>query len=372
MIDMDSQPAAVHLTKTGIPIRNLWHMLLYAWGAAQVKERWRVAVESAPTLDALLASILANLIQQRLRIGLGRDYCRYAAEVAGVRGRVDFDESLKRMSFQHGRAFCKFQLFSANVPKNQIVRSTMARLVQVGDFGHSASAADALKSQLRRLVRDMDSVDMIELKGSEIRREQMHRHDMDYAVMLAICSLINQRQIPMEDKGKTMLMGIDRDAMTLHDVYEKFVAKFYDQRLKGWTTTPQQKLVWPTEDTSDYLPTMCPDITLQHNMTGQIIVLDTKFTPKILVTGRWGNERFDRSHLFQIYAYLRSQEHRSECHKSSVGVLLYPTAGFDLSEQLTIQGHSLRWATIDLAKKWEHIEEDLLAIPTRVLSDANY
>lgn len=369
MIDVDSQSPEVHMTKSGIPIRNLWHMLLYVWDAAQLKERWRTAVESAPSLDALLATILANLIQQRLRIGLGRDYRCHAAEVAGVRGRVDFDESLKRMSFQHGRAFCKFQLFSANVPKNQIVRSTMARLVQVGDFGHVAAATNALKAHLRRLVRDMDSVDMIELKGSDIRREQLHRHDMDYAVMLAICSLLYQRQMPTEDEGHTGLPGIDRDAMTLHNVYEKFVAKFYGQHLKEWTVAPQQKLLWPTEDSSDYLPAMYPDVTLQHNGTGQLIVIDTKFTARILVTGRWGNQRFDRSHLFQIYAYLKSQVHRSENHESSIGILLYPTVGYNLSEEIRIQGHSLRWETVDLAKNWEQIEDELLAIPASAVPE---
>src|SRR4051794_34185002 len=116
-----TETASIQLTKTGIPVRNLWHMLLYVWNVVHLKSHWKSEVEVAPTLDALLATVLANVIQQRLRIGLGRDYRSYASDVAGVRGRVDFNESLKRMSFQHGRAYCHFQLLSADVPKNQIV-----------------------------------------------------------------------------------------------------------------------------------------------------------------------------------------------------------------------------------------------------------
>ena len=294
-----------------------------------------------------------------------------AYRLAGVRGRVSFNESLKRMSFQHGRAFCQFQLFSANVLKNQIVRSTMARLVQVGDFGSCGNQANELRARLRRLVRDMEFVDLIELKAANIRREQMQRHDMDYGVMLAICFLLSQRQMPMEHAGTTWLSGLDRDALTLHKVYESFIAKFYAYHLDGWTVSPQQKLVWPTEDLSEYLPTMKADLTLQHKASGRLIVVDTKFTAKILVTGRWGNQTFDRNHLFQIYAYLKSQEHRSENHKSSTGVLLYPTVNHCLSVAIRIQEHSIRWETVDLAQPWQQIETALLAIPAGIVSQAH-
>jgi 5-methylcytosine-specific restriction enzyme subunit McrC len=357
------------MTKTGIPVQNLWYMLLYVWNAVHLKSRWKSDVENAPTLDALLGAILANQIQQRLRIGLGRDYRAHGAEVAGVRGRVNFNESLKRLSFQRGRAFCHFQVFSANVPKNQIIRSTLARLVQVGEFGSKGDAANDLRARLRRLVRDMEAVDLIELKSDGIRREQLQRHDIDYAVMLAICFLLNQRQMPTEHEGDTGLPELDRDAFTLHNIYERFVAKFFASHLDDWTVAAQQKLVWPSEETSDYLPTMSPDLTLQHKASGHLIVLDTKFTAKILVTGRWDNERFSRDHLFQIYAYLKSQEHQSTNHQSSTGILLYPTANHDLSERIRIQGHAIRWETVDLAQPWQQIEKDLLGVPARVLSE---
>ena len=127
--------SSVAVTKTGIPIRNLWHMFLYDWDAWQMKDHWRAEVENAPSLDALLGSILASLVQQRLRIGLGRNHKHEESLISGVRGRVDFAQSLKRLAFQHGRAYCRYETYSANIPKNQIVRSTLARLVQVGEFG---------------------------------------------------------------------------------------------------------------------------------------------------------------------------------------------------------------------------------------------
>lgn len=372
MIPEGAPMSTVKLTKTGIPIRNLWHMLLYVWDAFELKDRWNADVENAPSLDTLLATILANLIQQRLRIGLGRDYRNHAAEIPGIRGRVGFTESLKRMSFEHGRAYCRFQVFSANVPKNQIVRSTIARLIQVGDFGPIEWEANELRSRLRRLVRDLEVAEIIELKATSIRREAMKRHDMDYALMLAICYVIYERQMPTETKGDSRLLGLDRDDLTLYNLYERFIAKFYAHHLVGWTVSPQQKLTWPTEDTSEYLPAMYPDLTLQPKATGHLVVLDTKFTAKVLITGRWENLTFNRDHLFQIYAYLKSQEHRSTHYGSSTGVLLYPTVNHGVSESITIQGHLIRWETVDLAKPWEEIEQDLIAIPMKIVSASGF
>jgi len=108
---------------------------------------------------------------------------------------------------------------------------------------------------------------------------------------------------------------------------------------------------------------MYPDLAMQHRDTSKLLILDTKFTAGIVVPGRMDNVVFDRSHLFQIYAYLRSQEHLSQSHQTATGILLYPTVEHRMSERVRIQGHDIRWETIDLTQPWEQIEIDLLRIP---------
>ncbi|MEO5887430.1 MAG: hypothetical protein ABIQ77_07195, partial [Anaerolineales bacterium] len=94
----------VHFTEYGIPIRNLWHMLLYAWNEIPIQKDWVLAdAEHAPTLDALLASILMGLMRARLRIGLGRSYVDKEATLQGIRGRINFADSLKRRTFERGQ-----------------------------------------------------------------------------------------------------------------------------------------------------------------------------------------------------------------------------------------------------------------------------
>src|SRR5688572_4263007 len=112
-------------TEYGIPIRNIWHMLLYAWNEVPLNELRGSSlhesfVESAPTLDTLLASVLIRLMQQRLRIGLGHDYVDESNILRGIRGRINFAETIKQHALERGQLICEFQGYRANSLKNQI------------------------------------------------------------------------------------------------------------------------------------------------------------------------------------------------------------------------------------------------------------
>jgi len=358
---MSALPASIRYTEYGIPIRNLWHMLLYAWNEAQINSHWSLKeIEDAPTLDALLAAILARLIQQRMRIGLGRSYVDQQQSIQGIRGRINFSESLRERTFERGEAYCEFQQYSANAPKNQIIRSTLARLVQTGNFGPEDKAAERLRHNLRQLTRALDGIDLIELKPDFIRRQQLDHNDNDYRLMLGICELILQRQMPMGEKGRLALPALDHDALVLYNIYERFVANFYRIHLKGYTVRAQSRLSWHAKYDNRFLPSMQPDLVIQHNDSGEIIVLDTKFTAKSLIENEWGKELFDSSHLYQLYAYLSSQKHLSGEHRKASGILLYPAVHYKLSEKIELQDHIIRIECVDLTAAWQDIERQLL------------
>ncbi len=214
----------------------------------------------------------------------------------------------------------------------------------------------------------MDAVDLVELKPELIRRQQFGRNDADYSLMLAICHILLRRQMPTETPGENNQPTLDRDALTLHEIYEQFIATFYKAHLSAdWDVSSQLRIHWPTEKESLYVPAMFLDLQMQHKQSRRLVVLDTKFTASVLVPGRWYNVIFDPSHLFQMYGYLRSQEHWSESHQSATGILLYPTVEHRVSEMVRIQGHDIRWETIDLNQPWENIESDLLEIPSVAL-----
>ena len=108
------------------------------------------------------------------------------------------------------------------------------------------------------------------------------------------------------------------------------------------------------------------DITLDmppavENETHSRIIIDTKFT-HILSPTRYSDEKLRSGYMYQIYAYLRSQERDDDPHSvNASGMLLHPSVGREVDEAATIQGHRIRFATVNLAA-------DSLAIRARLLS----
>ena len=125
----------VERTSNDIPVRNIWYMLCYVLDDRMLQHRFNAQTENAPSIDAMLAKLLLALFSRRLRIGLGHDYRNHEETVNGIRGRVDFGTSIKKMSFQNAKAHCRYQVFDSNVLKNQIIKSTLTLIANRGDFG---------------------------------------------------------------------------------------------------------------------------------------------------------------------------------------------------------------------------------------------
>ena len=355
----------VDLKESDIPIRNIWYMLLYAWNEPpQFQNYMYQAEEEAPSLDALLCSILIRLIQQRLRIGLGRNYLDENHLIRGIRGQINFGDSLKRNTFNKGETYCKFQEFSINVPKNQIIRTTLMRMVLLGDFGPNTANAKSIRQNLRMVSQIMDRVDIVELSIGFIRRQQLGRNDRDYRIMLAICELLLHRYMPEGNQGRHHLPMFKDQNLVMHHIFELFVANFYRFHLQGWDVFPQKTISWHEKTENKYLPSMRPDLVLIEKGSKRVIILDTKFTRQT-TRNQWGGEVFHSSHLYQMYAYLKTQEGLSEQHQSAKGILLYPTSRqTSLNEIINLTNHTLGIQSINLSSSWQEIEKNLITLIT--------
>ena len=107
---------------------------------------------------------------------------------------------------------------------------------------------------------------------------------------------------------------------------------------------------------------MRTDVVLDHISTGRRIVIDTKFTS--IVTSGWYREETLRSgYIYQIYAYLRSQVGRGDSLADCAsGLLLHPAVGDAVDETVVVQGHSIRFATVDLTASPAEIRAHLLLL----------
>ena len=105
---------------------------------------------------------------------------------------------------------------------------------------------------------------------------------------------------------------------------------------------------------------MRTDIVLQKEQTR--IVIDTKFT-SILTSGQYKEEILKSGYMYQIYAYLRSQEKMEDSlSEKSYGLLLHPTVDEDVDERVMIQGHVIKFATVNLTASAKEIRDRLISV----------
>ena len=360
-----------------IPVRNIWLLLLYASRLyRELPASCRVELEDAPdNIPNLVAEILTNAVERRLRRNLSHGYQRRWADLSRVRGRIDLFRTERRQLLQRGRVACVFDELTVDTPRNRYVKAALTHIAGVV----SKLAND---SDLERRCRDLD----VRLERAGVVGHLDPRYADEAAVldnagwvdaherqMLAAARLALNLSIPTEQSGVALLPIVNRSETEGWRLYENAVAGFYDVTLshRGWKVRQGSRIQWPavnpTPGLNAIMPEMITDIVLEcrdHGTpaTGQRIVIDTKFT-SIVGHSQFGNQTLKSGNIYQMYAYLRSQEQLGDSiSRHATGVLLYPSLGVDYNESATIQGHLVTFATVDLAADSQTIRSQLLRI----------
>jgi 5-methylcytosine-specific restriction enzyme subunit McrC len=193
--------------------------------------------------------------------------------------------------------------------------------------------------------------------------------------MITLARIVFDLVLPSEDEGDRALVQLDRDGMIVWKLFEKAIGNFYAVELGatlGWRVQQGRRLQWQYNDASAginrVLPNMQTDIILENRSAGRRIVIDTKFT-SIYSSTAYRDTILKSGYLYQMYAYLRSQENNGDplCDNAE-GILLHPAIDVDVDERITIQGRRIRFLTVNLARPSSEILTFLRAIPTTNLS----
>ena len=370
----DSDTAVVR-TLGRIPVRNIWLLMLYASDLyRELPHARRVGVEDAPDeLPNLVAELLTRAVERRMRRNLSYGYRRRHVDLNRVRGRIDLLRTERRQLLQRGRVACSFEELTVDTPRNRFVKAALNLLRRIVSNG-------GLARRCRSIEASMERAGVTGGPASSNRRRprtplaRLGRLGADDRQMLATASLAFDLTLPTEDIGVSHLATPDRDEHWARRLFERAVAGFYDVVLspQGWRVSPGHRIHWPVEDKSqgiaDVLPTMQTDIVLERSApdgqhpSRRRNVIDTKFT-SILKAGQYRDQTLKSEYIYQIYAYLRSQERDTDpASLDSTGILLHPSVDVKFDEYALIQGHVIRFATVDLAADSKNIRRQLLRI----------
>ena len=356
--------------QANIPVKNWFYMLLYAWDLAEFRGQLEVISGDAPDLRALLTKILARLTKSQLRRGLRGDYVERSEPLRTVRGRINFARTVSDMLLYKGELHCDYQEHSINVPRNQIISSTLDRQLRHDyarierDDRHAAEELVQLKSELESLVRRMYEIDRVRLSPRMIATEmrRLGRNEREYQLIMLICEWLNGRpRLPVQNaRGRQF---VDIADMIKWQVYEKFVANFMKMHCGDWKVATEPHLKWheaTDERVGDVeLPVMKPDIVLTNKLSGRRVVIDTKWYSSSVVH-RFGRVTVHNANLYQMWSYLSSQDGIGDTHREATGILLYAqTAAGRQTLRRRIQEHPFWVHTVDLSQDWQDIEDEL-------------
>lgn len=358
---------ALSLTKVGrIPVRNLWFLMLYASQLMRLSHEVGLAVEETPAdIPDLVARVLCHLVERRLERNLSLGYELRQATLRRLRGRVELLQTERHRLLERGQIACMVEELTVDTPRNRYVRAALAilgPLVRAPDLAHQCR-------QLAKTLRRMGVHGECPSRA-EISTERFGRHDLGDRPMVAAASLAFDLMLPSEDIGNFRLKAPEREVRWIRHLFEKGVAGFYEVELgaRGWEVQPNKALDWQVTQQSAGMPSLLPsmraDMVLNHRDSDRRVVIDTKFN-EIFTKSQYKDQVIRSAYLYQLYAYLRSQEGIDERAASASGMLLHPAVGENVNEWVLIQNHELCFATVDLASDTQSIRNRLLFLVQR-------
>ncbi len=347
-----------------IPIRNLWLLMLYASDLYRELDTAAREVEDNPEdIPDLVATVLAHCVERRLQRNLTPGYRQRQEVMCRVRGRIDHLQTAAHMLLERGKVACSFDELCTDTPQNRSVRAALLRLSRLVNDHELGTRCASLASRL------WEAGVTGEPPGRrQLSLETFGRNDAADRQMVNLAKLAFELALPTEEQGIRILATPDREEHWLRMLFERAVGGFFDCTLDRtrWRVSTGEWLDWPIVQTTarifEILPAMKTDIVLEDLIGASRIIIDTKFT-EIVHTGWHREETLRSAYIYQIYSYLRSQEKPGDpLSNRSTGILLHPSVGMDYDEAVELQGHIIRFMTIDLTLPSSEIKKSLLMV----------
>lgn len=326
-------------------------MLCYAKNRLKADAIVSVSQQDYKNLYDLFGEILYNELSALIKKGFYREYIIISDETSTLKGKINFDESLKKNSFMNGRAFCTFDEFNYDIVHNQIIKATILSLLKYSDLRKEN------RENLKKIYKYFHYISNIKVDNRAFERAKIHKNNYHYGFILEICRLIFDNLLINEKTGEKSFKNLIRDEKAMAYIFEDFVRNFYKIELED-VKVYRKAIKWDTKGEVDsYLPIMETDITLEKGE--YLAIIDTKYYKEPLAIN-YNKEKIRINNLYQIYAYV--QNIKKDKYKKVVGALLYPLTDGELNLKYNIGGYDFHVFSVDLNKSWREIHSRLLEI----------
>lgn len=342
-----------------IPVKNIYYMLAYAFQVLNEDGYKSVATEQFNNVADLCSAILCRGVSLQLKKGLGREYISETEMLSGLRGRIDITESIKTQAMLRRQMVCTYDEFSVNTYKNQVIKTTMLKLLHV-DIDKKR------KKEIKKLLVFFDEVNELDVYSIQWN-QQYSKNDQTYRMLIAICYLVLKGLLQTTSNGSVKMMAfIDEQRMCR--LYEKFILEYYRKEHPELTANASQ-IPWQLDDgVSDMLPIMQTDIMLTRGK--KTLIIDAKYYEHSLQQ-QYDNYSVHSGNLYQIFTYVKNKEVQLSVHQHEKvsGMLLYAKTNESVypNQEYRMSGNRIAVRTLDLDKDFEIIKSQLDEIAEKYL-----
>lgn len=352
------------IAPNGIVIRNIYHMLAYAYRALRHRGRERVECEPFEHAEDLLAQILELGLAGLVKRGLHRDYRPFDEDLRTVRGTIRLADSMRHRMHRRRRIACTYDELTPDNTLNRILKSTVEKLAR------NPAVRKDLRAKLGTTLAAFDGVTLIDLSSVRWSQLQIGRQTETYGLLLNVCRLVAERALLTEDEGARKLDAWI-EAEKAAALFERFLRGYFAvhhpdlrpaARAIRWDAPSNAPTSFPT---SAIIPGMFADLVL----TGpeRVLVVDAKFYKSVLADSRFEKQKIRSNHLYQINAYVTNIA-AAYPGKETAGMLIYAKTEKESVPDTTFRsaGHELSVVTLDLTRDFASIAARLDAIAASV------
>ncbi len=334
----------------GVRIKNVYHMLSYAYAALRQGDCKRLADEDFTHIHDLFAAILARGLAGQIRRGLYREYHERRTALPTLRGKLDMSATLAERCACRARLGCEFDELTANALANRVCKTAALMLVRHGQVGRNN------KEALRRILDCLSSVEAMPAASIPWQTLRIHKGNATYSALLAVCRLLFAGRLFSTESGpRRMAEFLDDQQMCR--LYEKFLLAYFREEHPALAAA-SERVEWNLDSAPDAaLPAMVTDVTLRKS--GRILIIDAKYYGRSMAANLYGGHKLHSANLYQIYAYVKNRDR--ERNGTVSGLLLY--AGTDEAvrpaSEYIMDGNVISARTVDLNREFAEIRRQL-------------
>ena len=260
-------------------------------------------------------------IQKLTKQGLKSDYLTYSNNENFYKGKLDFNEQLKKNSVHKQRFFVCYDVFQQNRVENRIIKAALLKLKGITTSGKN-------KRDIHKLLAYFEEIEPSIYYQSDFEQCKIDRGMVAYEASLKWSKIFLMNKSFTTFKGEDIAYAL---LFPMEKLFEDYIGTLLRRAMSQsqYNVSLQETKYYLFEKPKKHF-SIRPDIIVRKNDNGQVIVLDTKW--KVLYEDR-NNYGISQGDMYQMYVY------QKKYHAQKI-ILLYPLTGnIDRSKEIKYESN---------------------------------